>query len=121
VSIAIEESEAVKKHILTQDEWHFTSMTWQGYPNGKVCLYADGELLGEKAYDSRYDRGDSLPGSISIGLRPATWTGEIVHQADGQATELRPNTSMWIGEGGLDIKDLHLYRRALSREEIQNL
>lgn len=121
VSITIEESESVKKHILPPDEWHFAAMTWQGYPNGKVCLYAGGEFLGERAYDPRYDRGDNLPGSISIGLRPTAWTGEIVQQADGQSTELRPHTQMWIGEGGLEIKDLRLYRRALSQEEISTL
>mgnify|MGYP001767188766 CR=1 FL=1 len=93
-------------------------MTWKGYPDGKVWLYVDGELLGDRGYDSRFDRGDHLPGSISIGLRPSSWTGEIIHQADGQAQELRPDTLMWIGEGGLEIKDLRLYRRELSQDEI---
>ncbi len=121
VSVAIEETEGPKKHILSEGEWHQIAMTWKGYPDGKVCLYADGVFLGEKIYDSRFDRGDRLPGSISIGLRPSIWTGEIIQQADGQVQEFRPSTLMWIGEAGLEMKDLRLYRRALSGEEIQNL
>jgi ABC-2 type transport system ATP-binding protein len=118
VGVVIEEDDTPKKYILNKDEWYLAAMTWQGYPEGVVRLYVNGDRLGEKAYDSRFDRGDDLPSSISIGLRPSSWTGEIIHKEDGATKELRPDSLMWIGEGGLEIKDLRLYRRALNPEEI---
>jgi energy-coupling factor transporter ATP-binding protein EcfA2 len=118
VGIVIEEEDTPKKYILNKDEWQLVAMTWQGYPDGIVSLYVNSDRLGEKAYDSRYDRGDNLPSSISIGLRPSIWIGEIIHKEDGATKELRPDSLMWIGEGGLEIKGLRLYRRALSPQEI---
>lgn len=118
VGIIIEEEDVHKKYILAKDKWCLVTATWSGYPEGKLHLYIDGDHIGEKAYDSRYDRGDNLPGSISIGLRPSAWTGEIVDQENGETQELRPSSLMWIGEGGVEIADLRLYPRPLSREEI---
>jgi hypothetical protein len=119
VGVVVEEEDTPKKYILNKDEWYLVTMTWLGYPDGVVRLYVNGDRLGEKAYDSRYDRGDDLPSSISIGLRPSIWTGEIVRKEDGATKELRPDSLMWIEEGGLEMKNLRLYRQALSPEEIR--
>ena len=103
VGIAIEQEPFSKTYLLENDTWYLVVMSWKGYPNGIVSLYLNGELIGEKAYDPRYDRGDNLPTSIAIGLRPDSWTGELVIQEDGTTSELRPNSTMWIGEGGVEV------------------
>ena len=121
VGVIIEDVDLPRRHVLNNDEWHLVTMTWQGYPTGKVCLYVNGECLGEKSYDSRYDQGNDLPGSISIGLRPANWTGEIVHEENGAIKELKPDSLMWIGEGGIEIQNLRLYQRGLDLAEILQL
>lgn len=96
-----------------------TGMTWNGYPSGKLQLFINGALAGEKEYDSRYDRGDALPAWIAVGLRPPAWIGEIVRGEGGQRQEIRPDSLMAADLAGLTISELRLYRRALSAGEIQ--
>jgi hypothetical protein len=96
-------------------------MTWSGYPQGRLNLFLNGDWIGEKNYDPRYNRGDPFADSIAVGLRPPQWTGEIIQTADGQENELRPDDLMWVGQAGIEIKDLRLYQRALSQPEIQQL
>jgi ABC-2 type transport system ATP-binding protein/lipopolysaccharide transport system ATP-binding protein len=96
-------------------------MTWNGYPSGKLQLFINGALVGEKEYDSRYDRGDALPAWIAVGLRPPAWIGEIVQGESGQLQEIRPDSLMSAQAAGLAISGLRLYRRALSAGEIQQL
>jgi hypothetical protein len=121
VGIAIEQEAFTRTYLLEDDAWYPVAMSWNGYPHGKVSLYLNGDLIGEKAYDPRYDRGDNLPSSIAVGLRPESWTGELVVREDGQTTELRPPSLMWIGEGGIEIKDLRLYQKALKAEDIRQI
>jgi hypothetical protein len=96
-------------------------MTWNGYPSGKLQLFINGALAGEKEYDSRYDRGDALPAWIAVGLRPPAWIGEIVQDEGGQRQEIRPDSLMAVEAAGLTISDLRIYRRALSAGEFQQL
>ena len=115
-----------------ENTWRLAAMTWEGHPQGQVKLFVDGELLAEKSYNERYrqkietrrktlpallDLG-SNPGSIAIGVRPLSWTGEIVQRDDGLLEEKHPASLMWAGDAGLEIRDLRLYRRALGLEEI---
>jgi ABC-2 type transport system ATP-binding protein len=121
VGVIIEQEALSKTYLLDYDTWYPIAMTWQGYPSGKVSLYVNDDLIGEKAYDPRYDRGDNLPSSIAVGMRPNAWTGELVVQEDGKTTDLRPTSLMWIGEGGIEIKDLRLYKRSLNPEDVQQI
>ena len=118
VGVVIEDVDTPRKYILNKDEWYLVTMTWQGYPAGNVCMYINGERLGERPYDSRYDQGNDLPGSISIGLRPRVWIGEIIHEENGKTKELRPDSFMSISEGGIEIHNLRLYQRGLDQAEI---
>jgi ABC-type polysaccharide/polyol phosphate transport system ATPase subunit len=119
--MTIEEDDIPKKIILDLDQWYLATMTWQGYPTGKLCLYIDGSLASERAYNPRYDRGDDLPKQIAIGLRPLNWVGEIVHKEDGSISELHPADSMPINEAGIEVRDIRLYQKQLSQKEILNL
>lgn len=119
--IIIQEDEAPKKHILIEDEWHMVAMTWDGYPDGRVRLFADGQCLAEKDYDARYDRGDDLPDSLAVGWRPAIWRGEVLRQADGDLKELRPDTLMRLADAGIQLRGLRLYQHALGVDEIRSL
>jgi ABC-type polysaccharide/polyol phosphate transport system ATPase subunit len=100
------------------NNWRLAVMTWAGYPNGTVRLYLDAGLVSEKSYDPRYNRGGDLPSSLAVGLRPAAWVGEFVTEEGGQIVERRPASLMWVGAAGIDLKDVRLYRRALSPGEI---
>jgi hypothetical protein len=100
-------------------EWHFFSMTWKGYPTGKLRLFIDDKLIGEHEYDSHYDDGRNLPRKISIGFRPFDWTGELVLGEDGTITDSRPTTSMSVEQAGVEIRDIRLYKRALQIQEIK--
>ncbi len=102
-------------------DWHQVTMTWLGYPEGAVRLYIDGKLIRERAYDSQYDNGSSLPVNIAIGMRPSIWTGELIYMEDGSVIESRPYTTMSIINSGWQIVGLRLYLRSLSEEEIREL
>jgi ABC-type polysaccharide/polyol phosphate transport system ATPase subunit len=100
------------------DEWHLVTMTWEGHPAGNMRLFIDGRLVGEHEYDSRYDDGRSLPRNISAGMRPAAWAGELVIDEGGTISDSRPPSVMSAAEAGVEIRDLRLYQKALSTQEI---
>lgn len=112
------QEKAGNKYPIPPREWHLVTMTWKGYPIGKLRLYIDENLIGEHEYDSHYDDGRSLPRNISIGFRPPEWTGELVLGQDGTITDSRPPSSMSVNQAGVEIKDMRLYKRALQPQEI---
>jgi hypothetical protein len=92
-------------------------MTWEGYSEGVVRIYLDGKLYGEKPYDSRYDDGRPLFQTFAIGHRPSEWMGEI--SSDGHnSVELVPATPMSLDHGGISIRELRVYPRALTASEL---
>lgn len=99
-----------------EDEWHFIAMTWQGYPQGVVTIYFDGEMKGQKSYDQNYDDGRPLFEAYSVGYRPGAWVGEM---KGGQ--DLRPATDMSLARGGIKIRDLRFKKRCLSAGEIKDM
>jgi ABC-2 type transport system ATP-binding protein len=106
---------------LAAGQWHLLAATWDGYPYGMVRLYVNGQLVDEKAYDPRYDRGDALARWIAIGFRPAEWSGEMVTHEDGSVVENRPASILPITESGIEIRDVRLYRRLMSEDDIRSL
>jgi ABC-2 type transport system ATP-binding protein len=106
---------------IQEDEWYQVIMTWKGYPEGKLSLYVNGILVGERDYDRRYDNGRPLARAFAVGMRPREWEGEVVQNEDGTVVEIRPETTFSISDGNLDIKDLRLYPFALSEKQIQEL
>lgn len=112
---------AVKKTgtvTLTMGAWHQLVMTWNGYPDGVVCLYVNGKLISQNSYDHRHDRGDHLPTSIAIGFRPLDWWGEMLRDADGGLIDSRPQSDLAVAEAGLEIRQARLYQRVLTEVEI---
>lgn len=118
VSVAIEEVDTGNQYILESEKYHLVVMTWDGYPEGKLHFYINGEHQAERHYDPRFDQGNETASSFAIGLRPPIWTGEIVHLKDGVTTDLRPESLMWIGDAGIELKDMRLYQHPLTTEEI---
>ncbi len=104
-----------------ESHWHLVVMTWVGYPDGKVSLYMDGKFVKEHFYDHRYDNGSPLLNNIAVGMRPSTWTGELIQNEDGTVIESRPTTTMSVNESGIEIKDVRLYQRVLQADEIEKL
>jgi hypothetical protein len=103
---------------ISAGDYHLVSMSWEGQPEGKLCMYLDGELVGEHAYDDRYNDKRSQARSIAIGMRPPNWAGEIIEEEDGTVFDSRPASSMSIEEGGVELRDTRLYPRALSDPEM---
>ncbi len=101
-----------------EGDWHLVTMTWDGYPEGVVKIFLDGDLIGKKPYDERYNDDRPLADSIAIGFRPAGWLGEVVVTEDQQEFEIVPNTPMALGDGGIQVFDLRLYQSALTQDEI---
>jgi ABC-2 type transport system ATP-binding protein/lipopolysaccharide transport system ATP-binding protein len=118
-SAAIDNSGHLQGIPYPEDEWHLVSMTWTGYLNGTIRLYVDSSVIAETTYDERSDDGRDLAKNFSVGMRPISWTGELVQKEDGTLDESRPISTMSVTEGGIEIKDLRLYQRALTDEEIR--
>jgi hypothetical protein len=104
-----------------EGEWHLVTMTWEGFPSGMVRIYMDGELVGEKPYDERYNDDQPLPQSFAVGYRPGNWQGEIIQRNNGTSEEHVPGTTMSLVDGGMKIFDLRLYRRSLTQDDILRL
>jgi hypothetical protein len=104
-----------------EGEWHLVTMAWNGYPQGEVKIFLDGNLLGKKSYDERYNDDRPLADSIAIGFRPSEWIGEIYVSGEQQGSQLVPSTSMALWEGGIQVSDLRLYNRPLNRDEIVSI
>jgi ABC-2 type transport system ATP-binding protein/lipopolysaccharide transport system ATP-binding protein len=101
--------------------WHMITMTWNGYPDGELCLYIDGQLMGETSYDRRYDNNYRLAEEFSVGVRPPQWVGELIQKEDGSVEDLRPQATLSVEEGGQEIKNVRLYRQCLKPDEIKDL
>ena len=99
--------------------WHQIAMTWEGFPDGMVRLYVDAKLVGEMAYDRRYDNNYRLAESFAVGVRPPEWVGELIQKEDGSVEDLRPQATLSVADGGQQIEKVYLYRQSLSPDEIQ--
>lgn len=121
ISTALDVDEVSLGFPFSKDEWHFVTVTWEGYPDGKLCLYIDGQLTGERTYDSRFDNGLPLPQAFAYGMRPGGWTGELIKGEDGTVVELRPDSTMALTESNLDIQDMRIYKQVLSPHDIHQL
>jgi hypothetical protein len=111
---------------VSKDEWHRVVLTWQGYPEGTLRMFVDGELAGEQRYTSHHDNGLPLPAYLGIGVRPTSWTGEIEEggegdAGDGVAKDSRPQSTLAVAASNIELRDPRLYRRALSEAEIRSL
>lgn len=91
-------------------QWQHVAMTWQGVPEGTVRIYLNGQLIGEKPYDDRYDDGRKPATSMAVGQRPRKWTGELTLLPTGNTVESVPKTTMQLAAGSIEIQDLRLYR-----------
>lgn len=121
VSATLDLEENAADQIIPNDEWRHVTMTWKGYPQGRLALYIDGSLVGELDYDSRYDNGQPSARFFAVGMRPPEWEGEVVQNEDGSMMDVRPETSLSIQDSNVEIKDLRLYQNELIQEEIQVL
>jgi len=88
-------------------------MTWDGYPQGTVTIYLDGEPVGTKTYDAGNDDGSPAATSFAMGFRPNEWAGEQTPSG-----ELVPTTSMALADGGILVDDVRLYPTALPADEL---
>lgn len=108
----------VKLDKISLNEWHLLCLTWQGYPEGRLHLYVDGEMAGEAIYDSHYDNHYRLASQIAIGYRPREWVGELVQKEDGTLVDLRPETTGSVTNSGMEVHGVRLYQRTLIDQEI---
>jgi len=106
---------------LPAETWRLVAMTWSGYPEGVVRLYLDGNLVDEKTYTPQNDNGHPLASSIAVGTRPTMWMGELLQNEDGSLVDSRPYSTMSIEAGGVEMRDMRLFPRCLSPEEMQAL
>lgn len=99
--------------------WHLVAMSWEGFPDGVVRLYVDAKLVGEMAYDRRYDNNYRLTENFAVGIRPPHWVGELIQKEDGNVEDLRPQATLSVAEGAQQIEKVCIYRQALTISEIQ--
>lgn len=104
-----------------EGQWHFLTMTWDGWPMGLVSLYLDGKIVAQQVYDPRYEDDRPSMQSFADGVRPEEWLGEVVEGQDGIRYQLIPSTEISMDEGGIEIRDLRVYARGLNDYEIQDL
>lgn len=97
-----------------EDTWHHLTMTWDGYPEGIVRIYLNGERVASTKYDSRYDNGAALPSSYSVGYRPSRWP-----TTGGAFSANSPGESMSLRSGGIEASSPRLYAQALTSEQIR--
>lgn len=101
-------------------QWVQIAMTWNGSPGGTLQLYVDGKYVGERTYSSGYSDDRPQPKNLSVGMRPLSWPGERVLQADGSYLNLRPDSTNSVYDAQLGLKNVHLYRQALTPARIQD-
>lgn len=102
-------------------EWHLVTMTWDGYPEGKVQLYLDDTLLGESEYDRRHDNHYRLPNQFAVGIRPPEWVGEMIQREDGSLVDLRPQATLTVSDSGQEIRGMRLYPHTLDRADLEGI
>ena len=100
------------------DQWVHLAMTWEGYPEGRLQFYLNGDLVGEQEYSEKFNDDQPLPSALSVGMRPLTWPGERVQEADGSFTFRRPDSKSSIYDTQLDLNSVYLFKRKLESEEI---
>jgi ABC-type polysaccharide/polyol phosphate transport system ATPase subunit len=103
----------------TIERWIHLTMTWKGYPEGKLRLFLDGKLIGEREYSKIYNDDQPLPTDLSVGMRPLTWPGERILEPDGNYTFRRPDSRSSIYDAQLDLKTVRIYKKQLSPEAIE--
>jgi ABC-type polysaccharide/polyol phosphate transport system ATPase subunit len=121
VSVTLDLEEKIPDQVFPYDQWRLVTMTWYGYPEGRLALYINGMLMGELVYDRRYDNGQSAAHHFAVGMRPPEWQGEVVQNEDGTMMDVRPETTLSVKDSNIEIMDLRLYQTELSQEEIQIL
>lgn len=102
-------------------EWHLVTMTWSGFPEGRLKLFVDDILTGESTYTRQHDNAYRLAIQLAVGVRPREWVGELVQREDGTVTELHPQATHAVTGSGKEIRDIRLYRKALSLDDIRAL
>jgi ABC-type polysaccharide/polyol phosphate transport system ATPase subunit len=103
------------------EQWLHLAMTWEGFPEGKLRLFLDGKIIGERKYSSKYNDGQPLPKNLSIGMRPLTWSGERILQTDGTYIYRRPDSTNSVFDAQLSLNAVRLYGKALTPEAINDL
>ena len=99
-------------------EFHLVTMTWSGYPEGQLQLFVDDVIVGETNYTRQHDNAYRLAMQLAVGIRPREWVGELVQREDGTYVELHPQVTHAVTGSGKVIRNLRLYRRALSRDDL---
>jgi ABC-2 type transport system ATP-binding protein/lipopolysaccharide transport system ATP-binding protein len=121
VSAALDFGETSVGTSFPTDIWNYVTMTWDGYPKGKLRLYIGRHLIGEREYDSRFDNGQPLPQTIALGTRPHEWAGELIEQEDGTLVDSKPENTLAMSESNVSIQDLRLYQQVLSQRDIEHI
>jgi hypothetical protein len=103
------------------EQWVHLAMTWEGFPQGHLMLFLDGELVAEREYSKMYNDDQPLPADLSVGMRPLSWPGERVLEPDGSYTFRRPDSKSSIYDARLELKDVRIYKMNLSPETIAQL
>jgi hypothetical protein len=98
-----------------EGEWHHIGMTWQGYPDGVVKLYLDGNFVSQLNYNSNYDGGGPMFRMFSYGFKPYSWP------APGALPQYGDSGTGRLESGGIVATGLILYPAALRESEIGQL
>ena len=106
---------------LPDNEWHLISMTWQGYPEGYVQIYLDSKCMAEKAYNSNYNDGRPLFSLFSVGFSPSSWIGAAKQGDWGKVRRVPLPNEGSLASGGIQIRDLRLYRRPLVEPDFRQI
>jgi ABC-2 type transport system ATP-binding protein len=114
-------SAAVEFNPILGQDWHLVALTWNGFPEGKLNLYLDGECTGQQEYDARWNDSRPMPSKLAIGQRPLNWQGELIYQEDGSVADSRPGSTMGAEENQVEIHDMRLHRRQLTEDEVKGL
>jgi ABC-type polysaccharide/polyol phosphate transport system ATPase subunit len=103
------------------EQWVHLAMTWDGYSQGQLNFMLDGTSVGVHKYSKIYNDDQPLPSALSVGMRPLTWPGERILEADGSFTFRRPDSKSSIYDAQLELKSVHLYKEKLSIDEISEI
>jgi|GEM_PF-3140050 len=106
---------------LPDNEWHLISMTWYGYPEGCVQIYLNSKCMGEKAYNSNYDDGRPLFSLFSVGFSPSSWLGAVKQSDQVKVKRMSLPNEGSLDSGGIQIRDLRLYRRPLIEQDFRQI
>lgn len=102
-------------------QWVHIVMSWDGYPEGKLRFYQNGQFLYELSYDQSFNNPHALPVQLAVGIRPLEWVGEIHQHEDGSVEVSRVETSMAAADAGVEIREMRLYCQVLADEQIAGI